>query len=387
MSTHFLPPRQWDLVQGASPDAMDHMDRPAQAAVCSPPYWSQRDYDPNQPDWAQLGTEDQPEEYVVSLANCFDPLLAGRLDKLGGLFVNIGDTRAGSGGPGGDHNAGGIRAGQPGYTGSARRSRAVSRPDPRLGHDRITGGVTGRSGHGAGRLEHHKPKDLIGIPFLFAQEMKRRGWYWRDDIIWAKPNPKPEGPGDRTANAHEYLWLFTPSSKTWWDHYAIQEPARPKRIKDESGAPLVLVSPKRLRRSVWQIPVSTGYRSPTGGHYATFPEALARRCIEALTPEIGVCGTCYARPVRISRRDPVTKQLIHVRWDLPDCGHDWEPTGALVLDPFNGAATTGIAALRHGRSYLGIEPVAANITMSAERITAELPALAHRGRITREALT
>jgi DNA modification methylase len=31
------------------------------------------------------------------------------------------------------------------------------------------------------------------------------------------------------------------------------------------------------------------------------------------------------------------------------------PEGGVVLDPFSGAATTGIVAVQHGRRYIGIE--------------------------------
>lgn len=376
MTDLVLPPRTWQLIPDSSPGGYAHLDdHSVHAAVCSPPYFAKVDYDPAAPDWAQLGQEDEPEQYIQNLADTLDPLRT-KLRPDGALWVNIGDTRAGSGGSGGDHNPGGIRAGQPGYEGSAKKARrGAAKADPRLGHGRLDGGVSGRRGHGAGGYTHHKAKDLIGIPFLLAQEMKRRGWYWRDDIIWAKPNPKPEGPGDRTVNTHEYLWLFTPTARTWWDHYAVQEPAVPKRITRKGERPIKLVAPKRFRRSVWTLSVST-YK---GAHFATFPESLPARCIEATTPEIGVCGTCGATPTRITMRNPITKQLHHVRWELPACGHDWDPVGALVVDPFNGAGTTGIAALRRGRSYLGVEPVAANIKLTSERIATELPLLArHR---------
>jgi hypothetical protein len=49
-------------------------------------------------------------------------------------------------------------------------------------------------------------------------------------------------------------------------------------------------------------------------HYATFPRALVRPCV------------------------------------LAGC-----PTGGVVLDPFSGAATTGVVALELERSYIGIE--------------------------------
>lgn len=375
MSALTLPPRTWRLVHGSSPEGYAEIaPHSVHMAVCSPPYFAKVDYDPTAPDWAQLGQEDEPETYIENLVDVLDPIRT-LLRKDGALWVNIDDTRAGSGGAGGDHNPGGIRAGQPRYEGPAKKARrGAAKADPRLGHDRLEGGVSGRRGHGAGSYLLHKPKDLIGIPFMLAQAMKARGWYWRDDIIWAKPNPKPEGPADRTARTHEYLWLFTPSAKTWFDHYAIQEPAVPKIIKRKGGLPPIkLLHPKRLRRSVWPMSVST-YK---GAHFATFPEELPARCIQATSSEIGVCGTCGAPPHRVTSRHPETKQLQHLGWDLPGCGHDWEPVGATVLDPFNGAGTTGIAALRRGRSYIGVEPVPANVELTTARIAAELPRLAH----------
>ena len=44
-------------------------------------------------------------------------------------------------------------------------------------------------------------------------------------------------------------------------------------------------------------------------------------------------------------------------------------------------ATTGIAALGHGRSFVGIEPVAANVAMSIERIRTTFPLLATAERV------
>jgi hypothetical protein len=43
-----------------------------------------------------------------------------------------------------------------------------------------------------------------------------------------------------------------------------------------------------------------------------------------------------------------------VGWE-PSCDHD-DPGGrCTVIDPFAGAATTGIVAARHGRDFLGVE--------------------------------
>jgi site-specific DNA-methyltransferase (cytosine-N4-specific) len=39
---------------------------------------------------------------------------------------------------------------------------------------------------------------------------------------------------------------------------------------------------------------------------------------------------------------------------LTDCGHNAYRSGT-VLDPFSGSGTTGLAAAKHGRRYVGID--------------------------------
>lgn len=45
------------------------------------------------------------------------------------------------------------------------------------------------------------------------------------------------------------------------------------------------------------------------------------------------------------------------------------PLGGLVLDPFNGSGTTGVAALLTGRRYIGIERTEEYCAISARRLT------------------
>jgi DNA modification methylase len=46
--------------------------------------------------------------------------------------------------------------------------------------------------------------------------------------------------------------------------------------------------------------------------------------------------------------------------------------GGAVLDPFCGSATTGVAALRHGASFTGIESVAEYVDIARKRLDAEV---------------
>jgi len=54
-----------------------------------------------------------------------------------------------------------------------------------------------------------KRKDLIGIPWRVAFALQADGWWLRSDIIWHKPNPLPESVKDRPTKAHEYIFLLT----------------------------------------------------------------------------------------------------------------------------------------------------------------------------------
>jgi site-specific DNA-methyltransferase (adenine-specific) len=47
----------------------------------------------------------------------------------------------------------------------------------------------------------------------------------------------------------------------------------------------------------------------------------------------------------------------------------------VVLDPFAGAATTGMVALRHGRSFIGCELNPEYVELARNRIIADSPLL------------
>lgn len=51
------------------------------------------------------------------------------------------------------------------------------------------------------------------------------------------------------------------------------------------------------------------------------------------------------------------------------------PPGGLVLDPFTGSGTTGIAALRGGFRFLGIEQDPSYVALARARIAGDAPLL------------
>ena len=59
-------------------------------------------------------------------------------------------------------------------------------------------------------------------------------------------------------------------------------------------------------------------------------------------------------------------------WQLAEwCGRLITPPGGTILDPFNGSASTGVAALRNGWNYIGIDAVPEYIEMSGRRLDHE----------------
>ena len=256
-----------------------------------------------------------------------------------------------------------------------------------------------------------KPKDLVGIPWRVAFALQADGWWLRSDIVWAKPNAMPESVTDRPTRAHEFVFLLTKSRRYFYDAEAVREPdqggrsgngyKRPERLSysDSNGARgqdfQWVGGAGRNRRSVWTVPTQCF----KGAHFATFPEALVEPCILAGTSPAAcrLCGAPWRRIVD-ARRLLDGKREIKGGWTEADklhsgralqatgfghwrvevkrqtvgweasCEHD-DPGGrCTVLDPFAGAATTGIVAARHGRDFLGIELSGAYAGMARRRL-------------------
>ncbi len=64
----------------------------------------------------------------------------------------------------------------------------------------------------------------MGIPWALAFALRRDGWYLRQDIVWAKPNPMPESVSDRCTRSHEYLFLLARHRRYYFDQDAIRDP-------------------------------------------------------------------------------------------------------------------------------------------------------------------
>lgn len=220
-------------LRNLSPESID-------CCVTSPPYYGLRDYGVD----GQIGLEASPSEYIDRLCNVFRHVR--RVMKPSGtLWVNIGDSYAGSG------KGAWLKKDAP---------KEVYIPNP---GDAITKMPK--------TWEGIKAKDLIGIPWMLAFALRADGWYLRSDIIWNKPNTMPESVTDRPTKSHEYLFLLSKSPKYYYDYRAIREVA-------------VSYGGQRNKRDVWTVPTQPLKEA----HFAVYPERLIVDCIKAGCPVGGI---------------------------------------------------------------------------------------------------
>ncbi len=367
----------------------DIPSKSVQCCVTSPPYYGLRDYGID----GQIGLEDTPEAYIAKLVEVFREVR--RVLRPGGtLWVNIGDSYAG----------GRIGRDDSGDNGAFRGPRIES---------------TCRS-----IPADLKPKDLIGIPWMFAFALRADGWYLRSDIIWHKPTAMPESVTDRPTSAHEHIFLLAKSERYFYDADAIREPLRPKtfttygsrntagkgndglgNVKSDNWNRTVPEKKPRLsadgeiaganKRNVWTI-ASKPY---PGSHFATFPPKLIEPCILAGTSP-RACEHCGAAWERVTAREPMVirngpkaggygsrttdglsgTMVSPARVDTLG----WQPTctckqngegHCIVLDPFMGAGTVALVAIKYHRDYLGIEINPEYVRLAQERIATVQPVL------------
>lgn len=294
-----------------------------QMCVTSIPYWGLRDYDVD----GQIGLEETLWQWIERNVRVFRELKRV-LKPDGTIWVNVGDSYCAQRGNGFNGN------------------RRLPQKDRRI------------------QVKSPFPsKNLVGQPWRIAFALQDDGGILRRDYIWHKPNACPESCKDRGTTVHEYVFQFSLQGKYYFDQEAVREPVsgnahsrgkgvnpkakvhgansrltkdrvpngrkpnatnwspRPKQNESFSSVVRELVETRNIR-SVWTIPIQP-YR---GAHFATFPRALAERCIKA-----------GSRP------------------------------GDTVIDIFGGSGTTGEAALMLKRKAVLIDIDSRNESLMLER--------------------
>lgn len=289
-------------------------DESVHCCVTSPPYFGLRDYEHE----SQLGLEPTVEEYVDRLVDVFEEVRRV-LRRDGTAWLNLGDSYS---------------------TGSSGAPTHLLESKQRQGF-RTFRDKTDTAPRPVRSYRGVRPKNLLGVPWRVAFALQERGWYVRNAIVWHKPDALPMNVLDRLTVVHELVFLLARSRRYAFDLDALRGPSRltPARIAAErrrgaqqvnryatQGAiPDSALARGRPLSQVFGDAVGTRGGNPgdvwsiakapfPDAHFATMPPKLATRCVAA------------------------------------GC-----PTGGTVLDPFSGAGTTGLAATRLGRRFVGVD--------------------------------
>lgn len=346
----------------------------------------------------QLGLERTPEEYVAKIVEGFREVRRV-LRKDGTCWLNLGDSYTSHRPRNSEHShSDGVSSQQEAFNAACR--------------------ATDLRGSGT-----YKDKDLVGIPWMTAFALRADGWWLRQDIIWAKPNPMPESVTDRCTKSHEYIFLLTKSADYFCDMEALKERAQNAGKVVSLGAKSMScgqatannVSPSgngkadtytvvsaRNKRSVWTVAT----QPYSEAHFATFPPKLIEPCILAGTSEKGCCAKCGAPWGRVVEktggRDWRTDRMVlagvvgelsgegsykrgrsaealndtqtikTVSWQ-PTCKCSAEVVPCTVLDPFCGAGTTGLVCSKFNRDFIGTELNTDYVKMAEKRIVGAAP--------------
>lgn len=337
--------------QGDCRDVLDILpDESVHCVVTSPPYWGLRDYGVAD----AIGIEPTISEHMDRLVAVFrDVRRVLRSD--GTLWLNYGDAYCST---------------APGTWGDPLRQDGIFayvKDDAAAARKRFRP----KTPHGL------KAKDLMLLPERLALALQADGWWVRARIIWQKPNPMPESVTDRPTKSHEHIWLLSKSPRYFYDADAVREAAVTSDLRRPYGSPGANAldgrdQPQgrgRLRRDPRHNRPSNMFRGEPvrnadlerlgttrgrtnescthplgknlrdvwtiapkpfkGAHFATFPPALAERCIRA------------------------------------GC-----PPGGIVLDPFGGSGTTAVAADALDRNAVLIELNPHYVEMARNRVEA-----------------
>jgi site-specific DNA-methyltransferase (adenine-specific) len=171
-----------------------------------------------------------------------------------------------------------------------------------------------------------------GTSFRQALAFMDAGFNLNDTMIWEKTNPMPQVSQPRYNQSFEYMFVFSKGKPKTFN--PIKVPCKCagqdydstcKNMGGENGRTRkhFTINSEKLRSNVWKCAIAQNKT----GHSAVFPLHLI---------------------------------IDHIK--------SWTNEGDMVLDPFVGSGTSGIAAKQLGRDFIGIDIVPEYCKMAEERI-------------------
>ena len=159
--------------------------------------------------------------------------------------------------------------------------------------------------------------------------LQQLGYKLMNEICWFKPNAAPNLSCRYFTHSHEtILWAAkSEKSKHKFDYQLMKQIAGGKQMRSL----WMDIDVEDEPQDIWSIPTPSGTEKKFGKHPTQKPLALIERIILASTN-----------------------------------------LGDTVLDPFTGSSTTGVAAIRHGRRFIGIDTDTEYLGLSVKRLNEEL---------------
>ena len=377
---------------------------------------------------AQLGLEQTPDEYVANMVGVFREVWRVLRDD-GVLWLNLGDSYSGSGK---GRNGDGTRTDFSGLSGkSAGCTDGVQPTNKNLpglkSKDLI--GIPWRVAFALQADGWYLRQDIVwskpnpmpesvtdrctkSHEYIFLMTKSAKYYYdnqaimepaaydGRKDTVFKGSDKYANGFVPNTSaktiavKGHERWPNSLHTGKTGEKHSGYKNPDGSLRTNVKDGVPA------RNKRSVW-VCTTKPYK---GAHFATFPPDLITPCVLAGTSEKGCCEKCGSPWERVVEKKTNTAQRnlagknndsyqrgrvtsrSSEHGDFHDLGTvsvkflGWratckcegeQPVPCVVLDPFSGAGTTGVVAIKNGRHYIGTELNPDYVEMSRKRIQAE----------------
>lgn len=400
----------WQILEGDCRDVLATLsDQSVHTCVTSPPYFGLRDYGVA----GQIGLEPTPDEFVEAIVTVFREVRRVLRDD-GTVWLNLGDSYA-SRSLGYDAPAGATATVRGTLDGRQRKpsSGGDAKPKDLIGVPWMVAFALRADGWYlrsdiVWSKPNPMPESVTDRPtrsheYLFLLSKSAR--YFYDDHAIREADVGSDHP--RTV-----LHRPEPSGGVSPPHNGIRKAdgrngtGRNKRsvwnVPEQLWSQFLVWlndQPKGSKPDVWRVAT----RPYADAHFATFPPQLIEPCILAGAPE-RACGVCAAPYERIVERTPMevragpsrearraasgggaeSRRAINGTMVAPPesrtvgfrptCDHD-DIRAAVVLDPFAGAGTTGVVALRNGRSFIGIELNGDYAEMARNRIRDDGPLL------------
>ena len=183
---------------------------------------------------------------------------------------------------------------------------------------------------------HIKNGQLSDYTLRTRLALRDDGWNEVDELIWHKTNAMPMGARTKPRRSWESMHWFSLHGRPFSNPLANGKPATRTVDVQRFG--------QHVKHGWDHYNVSASTNPPVS------------RCTDLVSLSKGAEQTGHPAPYPPALAEWVGKLVC--------------PTGGTILDPFSGSASTGIAAIRNGWDYIGIEAMPEYAAMSRRRLEA-----------------